>query len=76
MPNLTWEISFALKEALDKQSTSGGESVDHQVSTALSRFFDVPLHTLFQVSATRIAPGRIEFWSYLASRDKKAGTIH
>jgi acetolactate decarboxylase len=52
VPNLTCEISHALKEALEKRSTSTGESIDHLVSTALSRSFDVPLHTLFQVSTS------------------------
>jgi len=52
MPKLTCEISYALKEALKKQSTSTGDSIDHLVSTALSSFFEVPLHTLFQVSTS------------------------
>jgi acetolactate decarboxylase len=52
LPTLTCEISYALKEELEKQSKSTGESIDHLVSTALSRSFDVPLHTLFQVSTS------------------------
>jgi acetolactate decarboxylase len=52
MPTLTCQISNALKEELAKRSTSTGESIDHLVSTALSSCFDVPLHTLFQVSTS------------------------
>jgi len=52
MPTLTCQISNALKEELDKRAASTGESIDHLVSAALSRCFDVPLHTLFQVSTS------------------------
>jgi len=52
MPTLTCQISNALKEDLAKRSAVTGESIDHLVSTALSRCFNVPLHTLFQVSTS------------------------
>ena len=49
---MTCHISNALKHELGKRSASTGESIDHLVATALSQSFDVPLHTLFQVSTS------------------------
>jgi acetolactate decarboxylase len=52
MPKLTCHISQSLQNALEEQSRATGESISHIVSGALSRCFNVPLHTLFQVSTT------------------------
>jgi acetolactate decarboxylase len=52
MPALTCQISQALQNALEERSKATGESISHLVSSALSRYFGVPLHTLFQVSTS------------------------
>jgi acetolactate decarboxylase len=52
MPTLTCQISQSLRNALEERSKSTGESISHLVSSALSRCFGVPMHTLFQVSTS------------------------
>lgn len=52
MPTLSLQISQALQNALEERSRSTGESVSHLVSSTLSHCFDVPQHTLFQVSTS------------------------
>jgi acetolactate decarboxylase len=45
-------ISKSLQSALEKLSRETGESISHLISTALARCFDVPQHTLFQISTS------------------------
>jgi len=52
MPTLTCQISKALMNALEEQSKTNGQPISFLVTSALSRCFGVPLHTLFQVSTT------------------------
>jgi acetolactate decarboxylase len=52
MPALTCQISQSLWNVIDERSKATGESLSHLVSSALSRCFGVPLHTLFQVSTS------------------------
>jgi acetolactate decarboxylase len=52
MPTLTCQISQALQSLVDKRSAEHHESISHIVSAALSQYFRVPFHTLFQVSTS------------------------
>src|SRR5712675_419158 len=45
-------ISKSLQNALEKLSSETGEPISHLISTALAHCFDVPQHTLFQVSTS------------------------
>jgi acetolactate decarboxylase len=45
-------ISKSLQTALEKLSRETGEPISQLISSALSRCFDVPQHTLFQVSTS------------------------
>jgi len=51
MPRLV-SISKSLQNTLEKLSRETGEPISHLVSTALAHCFDVPQHTLFQVSTS------------------------
>jgi acetolactate decarboxylase len=51
MPTLV-PISKSLQNALEKLSSETGEPISRLISSALSRCFDVPQHTLFQVSTS------------------------
>lgn len=52
MPTLVCQISQSLQNALEKISGETREPISHLVSSALSRYMGVPLHTLFQVSTS------------------------
>jgi acetolactate decarboxylase len=52
MPTLNCQISQSFQNALEGRSRDSGESIDHLVTSTLSRCLDVPLHTLFQVSTS------------------------
>lgn len=52
MPTLTCQISQSLQKTLEERSKESGESIDHLVTSTLSRCLGVPLHTLFQVSTS------------------------
>ena len=52
MPTLVCPISQSLQDALEKLSRETRDPISHLVSSALSRFVGVPLHTLFQVSTS------------------------
>jgi acetolactate decarboxylase len=52
VPTLTCQISQTLQQALEERSKENGESIDHLVTSTLSRCLGVPLHTLFQVSTS------------------------
>jgi acetolactate decarboxylase len=52
MPTLTCQISQSLKKVIEERSESTGGSISYLVSSALSRCFGVPQHTLFQVSTS------------------------
>ncbi len=52
MPKITCHISQSLQKILEEQSKLRGESISHLVSMALAQSFEVPHHTLFQVSTT------------------------
>jgi acetolactate decarboxylase len=45
-------ISKSLQSVLERVSKEKGEPISHLISTALARCFDVPQHTLFQVSTS------------------------
>jgi acetolactate decarboxylase len=45
-------ISKSLQSALEKLSRETGESISQLISTALAHCFDVPQHTLFQISTS------------------------
>jgi acetolactate decarboxylase len=45
-------ISKSLQNALENLSRETGEPISHLISSALSRCFGVPQHTLFQVSTS------------------------
>jgi acetolactate decarboxylase len=45
-------ISKSLQNVLEKLSKETGEPISHLISSALSHCFDVPQHTLFQVSTS------------------------
>jgi acetolactate decarboxylase len=45
-------ISKSLQNVLEKRSRETGEPISHLISSALSHCFDVPQHTLFQVSTS------------------------
>ena len=45
-------ISKSLQNVLDKRSEETGEPVSHLILSALAHCFDVPQHTLFQVSTS------------------------
>ncbi|MEA2262839.1 MAG: acetolactate decarboxylase, partial [Acidobacteriaceae bacterium] len=45
-------ISKSLQSALDKLSRETGEPISHLISSALAHCFDVPQHTLFQISTS------------------------
>jgi len=49
MPMLV-SISKSLQNTLEKLSRETGEPISHLISSALAHCFDVPQHTLFQVS--------------------------
>ena len=51
MPMLV-PISKSLQNALEKLSEETGEPISHLISRALAHCFDVPQHTLFQVSTS------------------------
>jgi acetolactate decarboxylase len=51
MPMLV-PISKSLQNALEQLSRETGESISHLISSALAHCFDVPQHTLFQVSTS------------------------
>lgn len=51
MPMLV-PISKSLQNALESLSRDTGEPISHLISNALSHCFDVPQHTLFQVSTS------------------------
>src|SRR5258705_6851192 len=51
MPMLV-PISKSLQNTLEKLSRETGEPISHLVSSALAHCFDVPVHTLFQVSTS------------------------
>jgi acetolactate decarboxylase len=51
MPMLV-PISKSLQNALEKLSRETGEPISHLISSALAHCFDVPQHTLFQVSTS------------------------
>jgi acetolactate decarboxylase len=51
MPMLV-PISKSLQNALEKLSRETGEPISHLVSSALAHCFDLPQHTLFQVSTS------------------------
>jgi acetolactate decarboxylase len=52
MPTLNCQISQSLQKVLEERSKDSGESIDHLVTSTLSRCLGVPLHTLFQVSTS------------------------
>ncbi len=52
MPTLNCKISQSLQKVLEERSEDSGESIDHLVTSTLSRCLGVPLHTLFQVSTS------------------------
>ncbi|WP_263358162.1 acetolactate decarboxylase [Acidicapsa ligni] len=52
MPTLNCQISQSLQTVLEQRSKDSGESIDHLVTSTLSRCLGVPLHTLFQVSTS------------------------
>jgi acetolactate decarboxylase len=52
MPVLNCQISQGLKDVLNTESKKSGQSISFLVTSALSRCFGVPLHTLFQISTT------------------------
>ena len=52
MPMLNCRISQSLQKVLEEKSKESGESIDHLVTSTLSRCLGVPLHTLFQVSTS------------------------
>lgn len=52
MPMLSCQISQALQKILEERAKENGESIDHLVTSILSRCLGVPLHTLFQVSTS------------------------
>jgi acetolactate decarboxylase len=45
-------ISKSLQSALEKLSRETGEPISHLISNALAHCFDVPQHTLFQISTS------------------------
>jgi acetolactate decarboxylase len=45
-------ISKSLQNALERASKETGEPISHLISSALAHCFDVPQHTLFQVSTS------------------------
>jgi acetolactate decarboxylase len=45
-------ISKSLQNALEKTSEKTGEPISHLILSALAQYFDVPHHTLFQVSTS------------------------
>jgi acetolactate decarboxylase len=45
-------ISKSLQNVLEKLSEKTGEPISHLISSALANYFDVPQHTLFQVSTS------------------------
>jgi acetolactate decarboxylase len=45
-------ISKSLQSALEKLSRETGEPISHLISSALAHCFDVPQHTLFQISTS------------------------
>jgi acetolactate decarboxylase len=51
MPMLV-SISKSLQNTLEKLSRETGEPISHLISSALAHCFDVPQHTLFQVSTS------------------------
>jgi acetolactate decarboxylase len=51
MPMLV-SISKSLQNTLEKLSSETGEPISHFISSALAHCFDVPQHTLFQVSTS------------------------
>lgn len=52
MPTLNCRISQSLHKVLEERFKESGESIDHLVTSTLSRYLDVPLHTLFQISTS------------------------
>jgi acetolactate decarboxylase len=52
MPTLVCPISQSLQNALEKLSKKSGDPISHLVVSSLSRFLDMPHHTLFQVSTS------------------------
>jgi acetolactate decarboxylase len=45
-------ISKSLQNALEKVSMETGEPISHLISSALAHCFDIPQHTLFQISTS------------------------
>ena len=52
MPTLSCQIPQSLQKVLEARSKENGESIDHLVTSTLSRCFGISLHTLFQVSTS------------------------
>ena len=52
MPMLNCQIPQGLQNVLEAESKRNGQTVSSLVTSALSRCFGVPLHTLFQISTT------------------------
>ena len=52
MPALSCQIPQSLQKVLEVRSKENGESIDHLVTSTLSRCLGLSLHTLFQVSTS------------------------
>jgi acetolactate decarboxylase len=52
MPTLSCQIPQSLQKVLEVRAKENGESIDHLVTSTLSRCLGVSLHTLFQVSTS------------------------
>jgi len=52
MPTLRCQIPQSLENVLAERSKENGESIDHLVTSTLSRYLGVSLHTLFQISTS------------------------
>jgi acetolactate decarboxylase len=64
MPTLNCRISQSLQKVLEERSKESGESIDHLVTSRLSRCLDVPLHTFFQVSTSGALGVHVDYRDY------------
>src|SRR6201993_3499017 len=52
MPEISLNIPQSLKAALDAEASRSGQGVSSVVTGALGRYFEKPIHTVFQVSTS------------------------
>lgn len=52
MPQLLIDVPTSLKAALEEETSRSGRSSSSVVTSALARYFDRPIHTVFQVSTS------------------------